>query len=85
MTNGIRLELLGQGTQVSGLIIGAVDTDMMAGYDIPKAHPADIVRTALDGIEAGLIEIVADEWSATVKAALANDPALFYPQTVPAT
>jgi NAD(P)-dependent dehydrogenase (short-subunit alcohol dehydrogenase family) len=85
MTNGIRLELIGQGTHVAGLHIGAVDTDMMAGYDIPKAHPADIVRIALDGIEAGLIEIVADEWSAQVKASLSADPALFYPHTVPAS
>jgi hypothetical protein len=66
------------------LHIGAVDTDMLAGYDIPKSAPADIVRTALDGIEAGQIEIVADEWSAHVKASLAADPALFYPDTVPA-
>jgi NAD(P)-dependent dehydrogenase (short-subunit alcohol dehydrogenase family) len=84
MTNGIRLELQEQGTYVAGLHIGAVDTEMMADYDIPKAAPADIVRTALDGIEAGLIEIVADDWSAHVKASLAADPALFYPHTVPA-
>ena len=84
MTNGIRLELQEQGTYVAGLHIGAVDTEMMADYDIPKAAPADIVRTALDGIEAGLIEIVADDWSAHVKASLSADPALFYPHTVPA-
>jgi NAD(P)-dependent dehydrogenase (short-subunit alcohol dehydrogenase family) len=84
MTNGIRLELIGQGTHVAGVHIGLVDTDMAAGFDLPKSAPADIVRIALDGIEAGLIEIVADDWSAQVKASLSADPALFYPQTVPA-
>lgn len=84
MTNGIRLELVGQGTQVTGVHIGLVDTDMAAGLDMPKAAPADIVRIVLDGVEAGLIEIVADDWSAHVKASLSADPALFYPQTVPA-
>jgi NAD(P)-dependent dehydrogenase (short-subunit alcohol dehydrogenase family) len=84
MTNGIRLELIGQGTYVAGVHIGLVDTDMAAGLDLPKSAPADIVRIALDGIEAGLIEIVADDWSAHVKASLSSDPALFYPQTVPA-
>jgi len=41
------------------------------------------VRIALDGNEAALIEIVADDWSAHVKAFLSADPALFYPQTIP--
>jgi NAD(P)-dependent dehydrogenase (short-subunit alcohol dehydrogenase family) len=84
MTNGIRLELVGQGTYVAGLHVGAVDTDMMAGYDVPKGDPADIVRTALDGIEAGQLEIIADEASEQVKAALAADPSALYPHTVPA-
>lgn len=73
-----------QGTYVAGVHIGLVDTDMAAGLDLPKSAPADIVRIALDGVEAGLIEIVADDWSAHVKAPLSADPALFYPQAVPA-
>lgn len=78
LTNSVRLELAGQGTQVTGLHLGAADTDMTADYDGPKADPADIVRVALDGLAAGEIEVVADEWSATVKASLAADPAEFY-------
>ncbi|MET0426801.1 MAG: SDR family oxidoreductase [Actinoplanes sp.] len=81
LTNGVRIELTGQKTLVTGLHLGAADTDMMADYDGPKADPADVVRAALDGIEANLIEVVADEWSAHVKASLANDPALFYSAT----
>lgn len=46
MTNGIRLELIGQGTHVAGMHIGLVDTDMAAGLDLPESAPADIVRIA---------------------------------------
>lgn len=84
LTNGIRLELASQGTQVTGLHLGAADTDISAGYDGEKVDPADVVRAALEGIEAGKIEVLVDEWSSHVKASLAADPSQFYPQTVPA-
>lgn len=78
LTNGVRLELAAQKTLVTGLHLGAADTDMMASYDGPKIAPADVVRQALDGIEANRLEVVADEWSALVKASLAEDPSRFY-------
>ncbi|MFJ7208801.1 SDR family oxidoreductase [Streptomyces sp. NPDC098789] len=84
LTNGIRLELAGQGTTVTGLHMASTDTDMMAGWDVEKNDPADVVRTALDGIEAGRMEILADDDSAQLKAALSVDPSVLYPQTVPA-
>lgn len=42
LTNGLRLELAGQGTLVTGLYVGAVDTDMMAGFDVEKNDPDDV-------------------------------------------
>ncbi|MBG6066182.1 SDR family oxidoreductase [Micromonospora ureilytica] len=81
LTNGIRLELAGQGTLVTGLHLGAADTDMSANYDGDKIDPADAVRAALDGIEADRVEVVADEWSAYVKASVAKDPSEFYAAT----
>ncbi|MEU8328858.1 SDR family oxidoreductase [Micromonospora sp. NPDC048839] len=78
LTNGIRLELASQGTLVTGLHLGMADTDLTASYDGDKMDPADVVRVALDGIEADRIEVLADEWSAYVKASLANDPSAFY-------
>ncbi|GAA0947160.1 SDR family oxidoreductase [Actinocorallia libanotica] len=80
LTNGIRLELAGQGTLVTGLHLGAADTDIAAHYDGEKIDPADAARAGLDGVEAGRFEVLADEWSAHVKASLAADPALFYTQ-----
>lgn len=85
LTNGIRLELAAQGTQVTGLHLGAADTDMMAGFDVEKSDPADIIRTALDGLEAGKLEVLADDWSVQIKASLAGDPRDFYFPDVPAT
>ena len=76
LTNGVRLELAGR-AQVTGLHLGAADTDMTAGYDGPKEDPAAVVAAALDGLEAGRPEVLADEWSARVKAALPGEPGAF--------
>jgi len=84
LTNGIRLELPGQGTLVTGLHLGIADTDISAGYDGEMVDPADIARAGLDGIEAGRFEVLADEWSAHVKASLGVDPSLFYTQVTSA-
>ncbi|MCE6996847.1 SDR family oxidoreductase [Saccharothrix sp. S26] len=82
LTNGVRVELAGQGTLVTGLLLGPTDTDMTAGMDVPKNDPADVVRTALDGVEADLVEVLADEGVARLKAALSADPRALYPQVV---
>jgi NAD(P)-dependent dehydrogenase (short-subunit alcohol dehydrogenase family) len=78
LTNGIRLELAGLGTQVTGVYLSATDTDMMAGWDIPKNDPADVVRAALDGVASGALEVIADAHTAEAKADLARDPAEVY-------
>ncbi|MGW2557317.1 SDR family oxidoreductase [Streptomyces sp. NPDC001635] len=78
LTNGVRLELAEQGTHVTGLLMSATDTDMMSGWDIPKNDPADVVRQALDGIEAGALEVIADEDTRLAKAALSADPGETY-------
>jgi NAD(P)-dependent dehydrogenase (short-subunit alcohol dehydrogenase family) len=78
LTNGVRLELAAQGTQVSGLYLASADTDMTAGQQVPKSDPAEVVRLALDGIEAGLLEVIADEQTAAIKAALSADPSVTY-------
>ena len=78
LTAGTRVELAPQGTQVLGLHLGAADTDMMAGYQGPLLDPADVVRAALDGLEAGQVEVLVDDWSRAAKAGVAEDPAAFY-------
>lgn len=85
LTNGVRLELAAQGTLVTGVYLSATDTDMMAGWDIPKNDPADVVRATLDGIEQGALEVLADADTASAKAALSADPAEVYADLLGAT
>lgn len=80
MTNAVRLELAPKGVSVQGLHLGAADTDIMAGYEGPMVDPADVARASLDGVEQGVAEVVVDDWSAMVKASLANAPEAFYAQ-----
>ena len=82
LTNGVRVELAGQGTLVTGVHLGPTDTDMTASMDVPKNDPADVVRAALDGIEADLVEVLADHGVVELKAALSADPRTLYPQVV---
>ncbi|SCF19626.1 Short-chain dehydrogenase [Micromonospora viridifaciens] len=82
LTNGVRVELAAQGTQVTGLVLASTDTDMMAGFDGPKNRPEDVARTALNGVEAGRLEVLADADSVALKAALSRDPSETYPQVV---
>ncbi|MFI7596705.1 SDR family oxidoreductase [Actinoplanes sp. NPDC049681] len=78
LTNGVRLELAAQDTLVTGLHLGAADTDMSARFDGPKISPEQVVTAALDGIEENRLEVLADDWSRRVKASLAGDPSAFY-------
>lgn len=63
-----------------GLVLSSTDADMMAGWDVEKNDPADVVRVALDGIEARRLEVLADKDSAETKAALSADPSVVYTQ-----
>ena len=78
MSNALRLELAAQGTQVTSVHLGLADTDMAKALQGPKTDPAVVVRRTLDAVEAGDLEVVVDEWSAMVKASLAQDPRAFY-------
>jgi NAD(P)-dependent dehydrogenase (short-subunit alcohol dehydrogenase family) len=80
LTESTRLELTGQGTLVSGVILGATDTDMMAAWDVPKNDPAEVVRTVLDGVEQDLLEILADDAAVATKAGLTGDVRARYPE-----
>jgi NAD(P)-dependent dehydrogenase (short-subunit alcohol dehydrogenase family) len=80
MTNALRQELAPQGTRVSALHVGYMDTDMTAGIDAPKNDPAEVAQIALDGIENEEVEILADDISATVRARLADGVSALYSQ-----
>jgi NAD(P)-dependent dehydrogenase (short-subunit alcohol dehydrogenase family) len=73
LTNGIRLELREQGTLVVGVHAGFIDTDMAARVTQPKISAADVATQALDAVEAGREEVLADNLTREVKAALSGD------------
>lgn len=72
LTNAQRNELRAQGTQVTGFHAGFIDTDFTRGIDVPKAKPEDVVRDALDAIEAGLEEVLVDDTTRQVKTGLSH-------------
>ena len=79
LTNGIRLELHHQGTLVVAAHAGFIDTDMAALVEAPKVSPESVARQVFDAVEAGQIEVLADERTRTVKASLSRDHELIYP------
>lgn len=72
LSNGLRNELAGQGTTVTSLHVGYMDTDMTAGYDVAKAAPADVAKQAFAGVESGAFEVLADDTSRGLKQSLSS-------------
>src|ERR1700709_380289 len=56
LTDSARLELADQGTQVVGVYMGLVDTDMSAGVQAPKITPSALAAAGLAAIESDLDE-----------------------------
>ncbi|MGC0364364.1 NAD(P)-dependent dehydrogenase (short-subunit alcohol dehydrogenase family) [Rhodococcus sp. 27YEA15] len=79
LTNAVRLELADKNVRVSGFHVGYMDTDMAAAVDGPKLDPKIAAKRAVDGIEAGQYEILADELSRTVQENLSGGVHALYP------
>ncbi len=80
LTNALRHELLAQKTQVLALHMAFVDTDLVRGIDAPKTSPEEIVKLALDGLEAGLDEVLGDERTRLAKQGLTAATPAYLPQ-----
>jgi NAD(P)-dependent dehydrogenase (short-subunit alcohol dehydrogenase family) len=80
LTNALRQQLAPQGTRVTALHVGYLDTDMARAVTAPKLDPAVVAKLALDGIAAGETEIVADDISRQVQQGLAGGVKALYPQ-----
>jgi NAD(P)-dependent dehydrogenase (short-subunit alcohol dehydrogenase family) len=77
-TNSLRVLLQPQGTVVTAVHVGYMDTDMAANVDAPKADPREVARQAADAIEDGEFEVLADEVTRAVKSQLSNDVTSLY-------
>ena len=80
LTNALRNELAVQKTQVLGLHMAYVDTDLTRGFDVPKSSPEEIVKRALDGLESGVDEVLADELTLRVKLGMTAARPSYLPQ-----
>lgn len=74
LTNSARDELAGQGTLVVGAHASLVDTDMVKGIPYPMISREDYGNAALDALEAGHIEALADEHTRRFKTYLGDMP-----------
>jgi NAD(P)-dependent dehydrogenase (short-subunit alcohol dehydrogenase family) len=77
VNNGLRIALKEQGTQVLGLHVGFVDTDLSRGIDLPKLATAVVVERAYAALEAGQSEVLIDEFSQNVKQGLSEEPGVY--------
>ena len=73
-TNAARIELQRQGTQVVGVHVGFVDTDLTAGLDIDKVAPQAVADSALDALERGDSEAIVDDFSRSDQVGAARRP-----------
>ncbi|GAA4790270.1 SDR family oxidoreductase [Actinomycetospora chlora] len=74
LTNTARAELRAQGTQVIGVHLGFMDTDMVAHLDVPKIDAWTVADRILDAVAAGEEEVLVDAPSRALKEALAGPP-----------
>ncbi|WP_266181382.1 SDR family oxidoreductase [Dyella humicola] len=79
LTNGLRIELKAQKTQVTGVHVGLIDTDMAAGspVELARVSPQFVAETVLQGIEAGQEEVLVDGTAKAVKAGFNADVPLY--------
>jgi NAD(P)-dependent dehydrogenase (short-subunit alcohol dehydrogenase family) len=78
-SNSSRVQLKTQGTEVVGVHVGYVDTDLTAGLEVDKIQPGLVPTAAFDALEAGLPEAIVDDFTKGIKAGLGDDQNLIYP------
>lgn len=83
LTNGLRNDLRGQNTQVLALHVGFIDTDLTAGFDVPKTAPDVVVNRTYDALERGADEVRADERTEQVHSRLSADPPVYLEAPAP--
>ena len=74
ISNSLRAELAGQGTQVLGVQLGLTDTDLVRSLPGPKNDPAAVAAAIVAALAQGETELLADDYSRHFKAALSGPP-----------
>ncbi|MFE3168447.1 SDR family oxidoreductase [Streptomyces sp. NPDC059224] len=78
LTNALRLALRDQGTLVVGVHVGYVETDATTEIEGPKIDPAEVASQTMDAIARDEPEVLVDETTRKVRAALSGPLDLLY-------
>jgi NAD(P)-dependent dehydrogenase (short-subunit alcohol dehydrogenase family) len=73
LTQSLRAGLAGRRIAVHGVFPGAVDTDMLAGVEIPKAKPTDVAAAIISGVAESVEDIFPDAMSSSLYDAWRKD------------
>ena len=73
LTQSLRASLAGRNIAVHGVFPGAVDTDMLAGVEMPKARPDDVAAAIVAGVSQSREDIFPDAMSASLYDAWRKD------------
>lgn len=77
LCNDLHCESRGQKTQVTTLHMAFVDTDMTQAIDAPTSMPEAIVARALDALDAGADDVLADERMKQARLDLSAQPGVY--------
>jgi NAD(P)-dependent dehydrogenase (short-subunit alcohol dehydrogenase family) len=77
LTQALRPALAEKGITVHGVYPGGIDTDMIAGLDLPKTPPAEVAGGILDGLTADQEDIFPDPNSRAMSEVWWSDPKSF--------
>jgi NAD(P)-dependent dehydrogenase (short-subunit alcohol dehydrogenase family) len=73
LTQSYRADLAKRGITVHGVFPGAVDTDMIRSFEMPKTAAIDVARATLAGIDAGDEDIFPDPMAQQIYSAWRQD------------
>jgi NAD(P)-dependent dehydrogenase (short-subunit alcohol dehydrogenase family) len=73
LTQSLRADLGKRGISVHGVFPGAVDTDMIRSFQMPKTPAIEVARTTLLGVEAGEEDIFPDPMAQQLYSAWRHD------------
>src|SRR4051794_31377967 len=77
LTQALRPVLREQGISVHGVYPAGIDTEMLAGFDVPKTPPAQVAEGILDGLAGDQEDIFPDPNAAAMSATWWSDPKAF--------
>jgi NAD(P)-dependent dehydrogenase (short-subunit alcohol dehydrogenase family) len=74
ITQALRGDLAKKGISVHAALPGAIDTDMVRSFEMPKTSPEAVAAGILDGVEASEEDIAPDPMSRELFASWRRDP-----------